>query len=166
MIFQIWAESVNKENYFTARNLNTTLSGVLCMKRVYRSCTASATFDLLLLQWSCSVSNNKTLRLYWAAPRCESVQLYECKAAQCREKSCMLSRIRLGKKTVGAAAVVRVTDPDCRLGSRRRSTWHRGSWMCRCVCFLQTPASFHSLSQLCGGIGRSHCLSGRSCTNT
>lgn len=59
-----------------------------------------------------------------------------------------------------------VTDPDCTPGSPRRSTWHRGSWTCRCACFLQTPASSRSLSPLCGGIGRSHCLSELPCTIT
>lgn len=108
----------------------------------------------------------------------EGLWLSECKAAPSRNRK---DDARLARHTEWGwdsklqelllricvcVSVCVCTDQDCTPGSRRRSTWRRGSWTCRCACFLRTPASSRSRSRPCGGNGRSRCLWGWSCTDT
>lgn len=80
-----------------------------CVLWVTAHVHSAATFDLLLLQWSCSASNNKTLWLYRAAPRCvcDCMNAKQLSAGKKKKKKDACSAVEsLGKQTVGTAAVV------------------------------------------------------------
>lgn len=150
----------SRDQHYTAGKLSTTLSWACCIT-VYRGLLLVYT-ELRHLTFCCfSGATTNHCGCTERLPGVGATVWLESRVG--REEKCSAAE-RWGKADVRTCCCF--TDPDCRPGSPMRSTWHRGSWMCRCVYCLQTPASCRSLSPQCGGNGRSRCLSEWSCTNT